>query len=537
MKFQELATLTEQFYEPNMGVPTVPGVDPLKDIEYQGAVNIGSLVNHLVNPIQVAIDSYNMGTSITDAYSQYQSNPTPGNALGFLALAGLALITLKGGLGGEANEVRALINDIAAQRSEIAKVASAVELGEKLPKLFTPSNTRELAAMNNMSEKRLASMFKVAFPEAKAAAKEVKDVVKSEPELKTAYKAAIDRHEALLKGAGKETATTASPSTPLRTAAQVADDNFTKTALATPASKINWEMPPWNSMGEKINAELAKLPKTELRGAKLGEYFKARPEIDSIAKQNNITPEQVKSYIDYSYTLPTPVATPGAGSIPLPAPTTPAPTTSIPATPTSTAPAATTKLVSRPPIPGAVRTRTTAPLTLRPTTPAQRAANTKLSKIMTAPQVTELISSPEVKNLVKQPTETKKGILRSLYSISKGLYDKLGPEEKLGVTSLVAGIPLALLGTAGGSLIAGKVDELTPLRQEFANWLRSSDGIGPLFKDNINTEIDKNINRLNEKKTKLTQSLSTAGWRPEQIQRMVSSIDEQIKRAQTLKAQ
>lgn len=177
MKFQDLVLISELYEQPI----TVPGADPLKDIEQAGFEKIGSLVNHLVNPVQVAIDSYNLGTSIADAFGQYQADPTPGNALGFVALAGLGLITLKSGTGGEAGEIRALVNDIATQRDEIAKVASTIKLSETLNKLFTPARIEELAALKGMPKKELDDMLKATLSAAKIATKEGKDAVKALP--------------------------------------------------------------------------------------------------------------------------------------------------------------------------------------------------------------------------------------------------------------------------------------------------------------------------------------------------------------------
>ena len=481
MKFQDLVLISELYEQPI----TVPGADPLKDIEQAGFEKIGSLVNHLVNPVQVAIDSYNLGTSIADAFGQYQADPTPGNALGFVALAGLGLITLKSGTGGEAGEIRALVNDIATQRDEIAKVASTIKLSETLNKLFTPARIEELAALKGMPKKELDDMLKATLPAAKIAAKEGKDAVKALP------------RDAKGRSISPEAPVTA---TPLKTAAQVADDNFTKSALATPAAKINWEMPPWNTMADGINTGLSKLPKPELRGTELGQYLKSRPEIDDIAKQNNITADQVRSYLDYAYP----------------------PTTVAPAATVTPATAA-TKLASKAPTSS----------TLRPTTPAQRAKNTELYKTVTkaktpAPAAIEAgrMHPKDLEVLAnKNPTTIglAKNALRWVGSLTKDQYSKIDPETKTLIASFVLGLPSAAIGTGAG---------ISAANSETGRQLKAflSTPVGEMFKPSLQQQLKT----LTGKRDKLAQSLGSAGWRPEQVKRLTASLDEQIKQMQEL---
>ena len=482
MKFQDLVLISELYEQPI----TVPGADPLKDIEQAGFEKIGSLVNHLVNPVQVAIDSYNLGTSIADAFGQYQADPTPGNALGFVALAGLGLITLKSGTGGEAGEIRALVNDIATQRDEIAKVASTIKLSETLNKLFTPARIEELAALKGMPKKELDDMLKATLPAAKIATKEGKDAIK-----------ALPPRNAKGQFTSSETPATA---TPLKTAAQVADDNFTKSALATPATKINWEMPPWNAMADGINTGLSKLPKPELRGTELGQYLKSRPEIDDIAKQNNITADQVRSYLDYAYP----------------------PTTVAPAATVTPATAA-TKLASKAPTSS----------TFRPTTPAQRAKNTELYKTVTkaktpAPAAIEAgrMHPKDLEVLAnKNPTTIglAKNALRWVGSLTKDQYSKIDPETKTLIASFVLGLPSAAIGTGAG---------ISAANSETGRQLKAflSTPVGEMFKPSLQQQLKT----LTGKRDKLAQSLGSAGWRPEQVKRLTASLDEQIKQMQEL---
>jgi hypothetical protein len=522
MKFQALALISE-LYEPDI---TVPGANPLKDIEYDGFVKVGKLVNHLVNPVQVAIDSYNLGTSIVDAYGQYEANPTPGNALGFVALAGLGLITLKSGAGGEANEIRALVNDIATQRSEIAKVASTIELSETLNKLFTPARIEELAALQGMTKKELDAMLKTTLPEAKIAAKEVKDAVEASPELKSAFKALPPRD-----AKGRFTSKTPAASTPLKTAAQIADDNFTKSALATPAAKINWEMPPWNTMADGINTGLSKLPKTELRGTELGQYLKSRPEIDDIAKQNNITADQVRSYLDFAYP----------------------PTTAAPAATVAPATAA-TKLVSKAP----------ASPRFRLTTPAQRAKNTELYKTVTKAEtpatvtpataaatatplelallnkfetmdkkITDKLETMDKKMDNKGVIQKGKNAFRWIGSLTANQYNKLDPETKLLVSSFIGSGVAAIIAAPTAVLMTSAIDKRFPtLRQDIKDFMVTP--VGQTFKGSINTQIDNKIKEIDAKKQKLIQSLTSAGFQSELIQRVTGPLDEQIKQMQEL---
>jgi hypothetical protein len=460
MKFQALALISE-LYEPDI---TVPGANPLKDIEYDGFVKVGKLVNHLVNPVQVAIDSYNLGTSIVDAYGQYEANPTPGNALGFVALAGLGLITLKSGVGGEANEIRALVNDIATQRSEIAKVASTIELSETLNKLFTPARIEELAALQGMTKKELDAMLKITLPEAKIAAKEVKDAVSSSPELKSAIKALPPRNA---KGQFTSSKTPAT-STPLKTAAQIAADKYK-----------------------------------------------------------------------------TPAAVTGAGSIP--PPVTPAPTTAAPAT-------AATKLVSKAP----------ASPRFRLTTPAQRAKNTELYKTVTKAEtpvtaapatatatppasvystllnkletmdnkletMSKKVTGIENKNIIQKG----KNAFKWIGSLTANQYNKLDPETKLLVSSIIGTGVAAIIAAPTAVLMTSAIDKRFPtLRQDIKDFMMTP--VGQTFKGSINTQIDNKIKEIDVKKQKLIQSLTSAGFQSELIQRVTAPLDEQIKQMQEL---
>lgn len=196
MKFQELNFLVEQMYEPNMGVPTVPGVDPYKDIEFQGAANVGQIVNSLVNPIQVAIDSYNLGTKISDAYSQYQSAPSSETALSFLAMLGMGLVALKGGVGGKTAErvtkAKIAADQIRAQSKEAGKMAAATYYMKEMIKLFKdPKNVDELAAAQGMTSKELDSMLKATIPEVKSTTQGAEEAIKQSPKLKFAYEIAL----------------------------------------------------------------------------------------------------------------------------------------------------------------------------------------------------------------------------------------------------------------------------------------------------------------------------------------------------------
>jgi hypothetical protein len=362
MKFQDLVLLIEQdtaqgnWYAPpgTDEVPT-PNLGTLQPGAGTPEETIANIVNQFLNPVQVAMDSYELGTSISDAYSQYQDNPTMSNALSLLAMAGIGLLTLKGGEGSVGKEAiqrisaaKAAADAARKEAGRVKQTSALVNYMEGLVKVFKkPENAEKLAEMQGMPLGQLNAVLNRIVPEVETAAKETKSILKGMgPKEKEAFEKINTDIPVATPGAGSIAPPPALPATttPLKTAAQVADDNFTKSALTTPAAKINWEMPPWNAMADGINTGLSRLPKTELRGAELGQYLKARPEIDDIAKQNNITPDQVRSYLDYAYP---PVAT-------------------TPAT-------ATTKLVSKAPAPGAYRSKNIPPtpgVKKKPTTPS-----------------------------------------------------------------------------------------------------------------------------------------------------------------------
>lgn len=521
MKFQELVLLAEQTptlpiatqsnpvystaqqqYKPNQGATPTPKQDPTME-------GINNLINSLVNPVQIAIDAYNLGQDINTAYSRYAEEPTPGNALGFLAVAGLGLISIKTGgksgvAGGERIEAAAeMAEAIRGKAADARAMATLTKYLEGMKDLFTPNNVDELAAAQGMSREQLDNTIKRATQQADESIAAAEKAIESSP-LRTQYEVALDNIK------------NTKPSSSSSKLSSIKD--APKTAI-TPTTKINWETSPGLDVGEAIQASLNKIPKTDLRGAKLGEYLKNRPEIDDIAKQNGITPEQVKSYIDYSFNI-TPPVTPALTSITVPRPGKLKPTTA------------------------AQRTANTG---YRSTTPEQRAANTRLSRPPSPAAATGALT-PEALDQIKAIVRTEVApvaknaaasvplrvkALRSIAKFPKQAWNNLDDEEKMGIQALAVGLAtIFIAGPVGAQLgIAFTEEKLAVLNalKEFLN------GFGSDIKNVVYQEVDKNINELTDKKQKLTQSLASAGWRPEQIQRMTASLDEQIRQAQSLK--
>jgi len=507
MKFQDLVLLIEQdtaqgnWYAPpgTDEVPT-PNFGTLQPGDGTPEETIANVLNHLINPVQVAIDAYELGNSIYDAYNKFKDDPTAGNALGLLVAGSLGVVSIAPGgkaskaAVAEAERIMAAKEMVAAAKTEVEQVralASLMHYMEGIKDTFSGvkiDNITKSLGMTAEQAEEIKTALKGAIPEAEAGLKDAEKAIK-DTNLKSSYEAAVDRIE--------------------------------KKLPVTASQTINWETEPWLSKTEDLARDLNRIAKTSNeRGKALGEFLKdleANPEVANIAKKNGLTPEQMNSFIDYSYggkPVSTPVATPGAGSIPLP---TPAPT----------------------PVPAAIPAATSAKK-YRPTTPAQRAKNTELYKTVTKAKagIPAPVMTPGEQTILSylksKPTSSGNNVASTtaigltiqtfkwLGSLTKDQYNKIDPETKTLIASFVLGLPSAAIGLGAGYNAANS----EPGRQLKAFL---STPVGEIFKPSLQQQLKT----LTDKRNKLAQSLGSAGWRPEQVKRLTASLDSQINNLQS----
>jgi len=126
-----------------------------------------------------------------------------------------------------------------------------------------------------------------------------------------------------------------------------------------------------------------------------------------------------------------------------------------------------------------------------------------------------------------------KNAFRWIGSLTANQYNKLDPETKLLVSSIIGTGVAAIIAAPTAVLMTSAIDKRFPtLRQDIKDFMVTQ--VGQTFKGSINTQIDNKIKEIDAKKQKLIQSLTSAGFQSELIQRVTGPLDEQIKQMQEL---